>query len=144
LSELTSKPFSHTAYLGVKARSVDLYPALEDATHGCNLDVLEDAQDLKTCEGCVRVWLITTTAPTSTTSTTAAAAAAAGIAAFSAVAVFIMPVKVTKDCKHHDERWPEIWATREVQEDFLCPIKGMNHPPTTDEYCDYYEIAPSV
>jgi hypothetical protein len=26
-----------------------LYPALEDATHGRNLDVLEDAQDLKSC-----------------------------------------------------------------------------------------------
>ena len=115
-----------------------MYPALEDATHGRNLDVLEDAQDLKTCEGCVLVWLTTSTAPAAT------AAATAAVAAFSAVAVFIMPVKVTKDCKHHDERWPEIWATREVQEDFLCPIKGMNRPPTTDEYCDYYEIAPSV
>ncbi|MDA7654074.1 hypothetical protein N8664_02695 [Verrucomicrobia bacterium] len=84
MSELTSKPFSHTAYLRVKARSVDLYPALEDATHGRNLDVLEDAQDLKTCEGCVRVWLITTTAPTtaptSTAAPTAAAAAGGGIA----------------------------------------------------------------
>ena len=124
MSELTSKPFSHTAYLRVKARSVDLYPALEDATHGRNLDVLEDAQDLKTCEGCVRVWLITTTAPTST-------AAAAAAATFSAVAAFILPVKVTKDCKHHDEQWPEIWASRELQEDFIFPIKVMNHPPTT-------------
>ena len=141
MSELASKPFLHTAHLRIKARSVDLYPALEDATHGRNLDVLEDAQDLKTCEGCVLVWLTTSTAPAATST---APAATAAVAAFSAVAVFIMPVKVTKDCKHHDERWPEIWATREVQEDFLCPIKGMNRPPTTDEYCDYYEIAPSV
>ena len=81
--------------------------------------------------------LITTTAPSATASATASAT-------FSAVAAFILPVKVTKDCKHHYERWPEIWTTREVQEDFLCPIKSMNRPPTTDEYCDYYEIAPSV
>ena len=91
MSELASKPFLHTAYLRIKARSVDLYPALEDATHGRNLDVLEDAQVLKTCEGCVRVWLITTTAPTSTAAPTAAAAAAAGIAASTTVELKYKP-----------------------------------------------------